>query len=153
MYRKILAAVDGSPRAPAVAAAALAIADRFDATVHLFRAVAVPPDFPAAAHNSPDDVPALVEAEARRGLEKLARASRRFVVEPIDLKTPQAWRAILDAAARLDADLVVVGSHGYHGWDRVLGTTAAKVTNRSDRNVLVVHPGRNPDPGGNPPRQ
>jgi len=140
VYRTILAAVDGSPRSPAVTAAALEIAARFDATVHLFRAIAVPPDFPAAARNAPDEIPALLEAEARRGLEDLARTSRRFVVEPVDLNTAQPWKAILNAAARLGADLIVVGSHGYHGWDRVLGTTAAKVTNRADRNVLVVHP-------------
>jgi nucleotide-binding universal stress UspA family protein len=36
-------------------------------------------------------------------------------------------------------DLIVIGSHGYHGLDRVLGTTAARVSNLARRNVLVVH--------------
>ena len=141
MFKKILAAVDGSPRTPEVLRAAVQIADRFDGAVHLFRAVAVPPEFPAAARNRPDVVPALLEAEAREKLEALARTSSRIVVEAPDLDTPQPWRAILAAAERLRVDLIVIGSHGYHGWDRILGTTAAKVTDHADRNVLVVHVG------------
>jgi nucleotide-binding universal stress UspA family protein len=35
---------------------------------------------------------------------------------------------------------VVLGSHGYSGFDRILGTTAAKVVNHCDRSVLVVRP-------------
>ena len=50
MYAVILAAVDGSARSRGVLDAALAIAERFDGRVHLFQSVAVPPEFPAAAH-------------------------------------------------------------------------------------------------------
>ena len=140
MFKTILAAVDGSPRTAAVVEAALAVGDRFEGSVHLFRALAVPPDFPAAARNAPDDVPGLMEGEVREALRKLAARSPRLVVEPPDLDTPQAWRAILAAAERIDADLIVVGSHGYQGWDRVLGTNAARVADHADRSVLVVHP-------------
>jgi nucleotide-binding universal stress UspA family protein len=140
MFKTILAAVDGSPRAPEVIRASVEIADRFDARVHLFRAVVVPQEFPAAAPNPPDDVPRLLEAEAHTALRELARVSPRVTVEPPDLSTPQAWRAILRAAARINADLIVIGSHGYHGWDRILGTTASKVADHADRCVLVVHP-------------
>ena len=49
-----------------------------------------------------------------------------------------AWDGICRAAREEQADLIVIGSHGYHGLDRVLGTTAAKVVNHADRNVLVV---------------
>jgi universal stress protein F len=33
---------------------------------------------------------------------------------------------------------VVIGSHGYGGLDRVLGTTAAKIVNHASCSVLVV---------------
>ena len=36
-------------------------------------------------------------------------------------------------------DLIVLGSHGYHVLDRILGTTAARVANLAHRNVFVVH--------------
>ena len=50
------------------------------------------------------------------------------------------WRVIVENAANFDVDLIVIGSHRYHGrLDRVLGTVAAKVVNHADRNVLVVH--------------
>jgi nucleotide-binding universal stress UspA family protein len=32
----------------------------------------------------------------------------------------------------------VIGAHGYGKLDRMLGTTAAKVVNHADRNVLIV---------------
>jgi nucleotide-binding universal stress UspA family protein len=38
----------------------------------------------------------------------------------------------------LDVDLIVLGSHGYYGMDRILGTTAANVANLAHRGVLVV---------------
>jgi nucleotide-binding universal stress UspA family protein len=43
-------------------------------------------------------------------------------------------------AERLDAALVIIGSHGYGGLDRVIGTTAARVVNHADRTVVVVRP-------------
>ena len=40
---------------------------------------------------------------------------------------------------QLDVDLIVMGSHRYHGVERVLGTVASRIVNHADRNVLVVH--------------
>lgn len=51
------------------------------------------------------------------------------------------FQLILEKAENLGVDLIVIGSHGYRGWDHVLGTTAASIANRSTRNVLVVHTG------------
>ncbi len=45
------------------------------------------------------------------------------------------WQAICDAAKQHHADLIVIGSHGYSGIDRLVGTTAAKVVNTA-RGVL-----------------
>ncbi len=56
----------------------------------------------------------------------------------IDERGP-AWRAIMAAADDYDADLIVVGSHGFQGLDRLLGTNAGRVANSASRNVLVVH--------------
>ena len=139
MYSTILTPTDGSVRSRGVVAAALEVAQRFDARLHLFRSVAIPPEFPAAAHVLPDHLPEFLESEARRSLEELAAGNARIRIEPPDMMTAQPWRAILEAAARLGAELIVIGSHGYGGWDRILGTTASKVVDHSDRNVLVVH--------------
>ena len=68
------------------------------------------------------------------------------VSQPIVAIGQQPWRIILENARRLNADLIVLGSHGYGEWDRVLGTTAGKVADLADRNVFIVHAraGRNP---------
>ena len=120
MYAVILAAVDGSSRARGVVDAALEMADRFDARVHLFRSVAVPQDFPAAAHMPPDHLAAFLENEARQSLTALAAGHPRAQIEAPEITPVQPWRAILGAAAKLDVDLIVIGSHGHRRWDCIL---------------------------------
>jgi nucleotide-binding universal stress UspA family protein len=140
MFSVILAAVDGSERSAGVLGAAAEIARRCHGRVHLYRSLAIPPEFPAAARMPPDKLPAILLEEARRELQTLAAGYSDLVIEEPSLNDPpQAWRGILEAGNRLDANLIVIGSHGYGGWDRVLGTTAANVVNRADRSVLVVH--------------
>lgn len=139
MFRTILAAVDASPRAPFVVAAAIELAEKFDGRVHLFRVVTLPPEFPAAARNPPDDLAPVLRQHSRDELVALSGAHPRVVVETPELGTQEPWQAILGESKRLGADVIVIGSHGYAGWDRLLGTTAAKVVNHADRAVLVVH--------------
>jgi nucleotide-binding universal stress UspA family protein len=144
MFRKILVAFDGSPRAARVFEVAMDVAGRYGAALIPFHAVAIPPEFPPAAYvRDPDPLPAFLqrEAEARfQALRAAHPAKPGVVVRPLVVseREPPA-NAILAAAEQENVDLIVLGSHGYHGWDRLLGTTAAKVANLSTRSVLVVH--------------
>ena len=141
MISRILVALDGSERAPGVFAAAVELAARFRATLQPFRAVTVPPEFPAAAAGSrPDPLAAHLFERAEEELANIVSSapSGLHVARPI-VRFGQPWRLILLVSDEMDADLIVVGSHGYHGLDRILGTTAARVANVSRRNVLVVH--------------
>jgi hypothetical protein len=63
---------------------------------------------------------------------------RKCIFHHHRVQADQPWRAILAAADTVDAELIVLGSHGYHGWDRILGTTAGKIANLAQRNVLIV---------------
>jgi nucleotide-binding universal stress UspA family protein len=142
MIRTILVALDASPRAPTVFDAALAIADRFEATLHPFRVLRLPPEIPAAGAGAhPDALPSLLTQEAVHEMAAIAsaRSLGRARVEAPTIGFGQPWREILLAGERLGVDLIVVGSHGYHGLDRVLGTTAGKVANLAHRHVFVVH--------------
>ena len=141
MIERILAALDFSPRAAAVLDAAAELARRFDARVWPLRVVTLPPEFPPAAHVAHKDlVPAHVEALATEELRRFTSRVPDVTMEaPIVKMSAQPWRAILDASEEYDVDLIVVGSHGYHGIDRVLGTTSGKVANLALRSVLVVH--------------
>ncbi len=140
MIHRILAAVDGSERAPHVVASAIELASKFGAEVVLFRVVALPQEFPPAAAVAPTHVDREVVQSAEADLTRLAASQPNVRVEPAFVYGGQPWRAIVEHAQKIDADLIVVGSHGWTGWDRVLGTTAGKVANHADRSVLVVHP-------------
>ena len=139
--RRILVGLDGSPREGRVLEAAQDLALRYDARLTLMRAVGLPPEVPPEAWQNPKlSVKDFLEARAREGLERLARelplaARSRCELEVV---VASAWQALCMGAQALDADLIVIGSHGYGGLDRVLGTTAARVVNHALCSVLVV---------------
>ncbi len=140
MFTKILVAVDGSERALAVLTTARDLATRFNALLCPFRAVMIPPEFPPGAQLSyAESLSAHLIACASEELAALMlRAPALQAAVPL-VRVGPAWRSILDVAEEIKADLIVIGSHGYGGWDRVIGTTAARVVNHAHRNVLVVH--------------
>jgi nucleotide-binding universal stress UspA family protein len=141
MMKRMLVAIDGSPRESAVLAAALDLAERCDAQLILYRAVGLPPELPPQALGiAPDLLPDVLADLARQHLTEVEAGlppERRGGVR-VDLGV--AWRSICEAARAVDVDLVVIGSHGYGDIDRIIGTTAAKVVNHADRSVLVVRP-------------
>jgi nucleotide-binding universal stress UspA family protein len=135
--KTVLVALDGSTRAQGVLEAGVVQAKMIGAKLVLLGAVGVPVDLPATAiAMSPEDVLKVLEQRARLDLEGLSRAAG--VPCEIRIETGSAWQAICHTAKTVGADLIVIGSHGYGGLDRVLGTTAARVVNHADRSVLVV---------------
>jgi nucleotide-binding universal stress UspA family protein len=140
MIRRILVAVDDSARAPHVFAVALEIARAFGAAVRLYHAFTVPQEFPpAAATGKGDQLPGQLREEAEKRLGALMAGAQSVTCEVLVEEHSTAWRAIIHAAEQYDASLIVIGSHGYHGMDRLLGTNAGRVANSATRNVLVVH--------------
>jgi nucleotide-binding universal stress UspA family protein len=137
--KTLLVALDGSTRARGVLEAGVLQAKSTGAKLVLFRAVGIPVDLPFTAISmSPGDVMNVLEEQARTELGELARTAAAGVPCEIRIEPGTAWQAICQAAETVDAALIVIGSHGYGGLDRVLGTTAARVVNHSDRSVLVV---------------
>jgi nucleotide-binding universal stress UspA family protein len=139
---RILVALDGSPRGPGVFDAAAQIASRFGATLFPFRALFVPPEFPAAAAGSRAD--ALPHHLTKIALDDLLRITERPAPRGIRIDAPTVrlgtpWRLIVELSDELDVDLIVLGSHGYNALDVLLGTTAARVANIARRHVFVVH--------------
>jgi nucleotide-binding universal stress UspA family protein len=137
--KRILVGLDNSPRASSVLDAALVVARAFGAKLHLFRAVGLSPDIPAEAYSAAPDL--VVQRMIERGTRELEDFAGRVPPDLLGgtsahIGTP--WQAICDAAKEVDAELILIGSHGYTGLDRLLGTTAAKVVNHADRSVLVV---------------
>jgi nucleotide-binding universal stress UspA family protein len=122
--------------------AAAEIAARFSAILFPFRALFVPPEFPAAAAGSRAD--ALPDHLSKLATDDLLRITARPVPPGVRIDAPTVrlgtpWRLIIELSDELDVDLIVMGSHGYHTLDRLLGTTAARVANIAQRHVYVVH--------------
>lgn len=139
--RHILVGLDGSPREDRVLDAAHDLALRYDARLTLLRAVGLPPEVPPEAWQTPQlSLKEFLEARAREGLARLVRnlpESGRSRCT-LDVVVASPWQALCTGAQALEAQLIVIGSHGYGGLDRVLGTTAARVVNHALCSVLVV---------------
>jgi universal stress protein F len=137
--KRILVALDGSPRAPLVLADAVRLAELIGAKLVLFRAIVVPPELPREVlAMSASALEHQLRRTARAELEQLAERLPHEMVEAYVVEFATAWDGICRASRTREVDLVVIGSRGYGALDRILGTTAAKVVNHIDRNVLVV---------------
>ena len=81
------------------------------------------------------------EKTARAELEKLAAAhlEGRGITYKIETRSGEAADGILGQAQEMDADLIVLATHGRKGVSHfLLGSVAERVIRRSPRPVLVV---------------
>lgn len=138
--KKILTCLDSSPRAPKVLAAAIDLARRTGGKLTLFRCVGVPPDIATLdiMGIQPNELMNRLVEEAKKNLARFEEDVPPELRGGVEVRIGTPWDGICAGAQALDVDLIVLGSHGYGGLDRLLGTTAAKVVNHADRSVLVV---------------
>lgn len=136
---RILVGLDASPRAAGVLQKSVDLARRGNGKLLLFRAVGIPVGIPHEAYSmSPASLADLLETEAKTYLEQAAAKipPELLLGTVIGVGTP--WQAICTAADHNNIDLIIIGSHGYSGIDRLIGTTAAKVVNHATQSVLVM---------------
>jgi nucleotide-binding universal stress UspA family protein len=143
---RILVGLDASPRSKDVLAAAIDLAERTGAKLRLIRAVGIPPELPTNVWAvSPAQLTDTFLMTARRDLEDLSTGIPPGLSDGVVAQVGVAWDTICRVAREYDADLIVIGSHGYGLLDRLVGTTAAKVVNHADRSVFVAR-AREDDP-------
>jgi nucleotide-binding universal stress UspA family protein len=86
----------------------------------------------------------LKKQEAESAVERAAAVLRegegtRGVLVSTEVITGSPKRTIVEEAEGLGADLVVVGSHGYHTWERMLlGSVSQSVAAHALCSVLIV---------------
>lgn len=139
MYDEILVATDGSTTAETAADTAIELARRFDASIHGITVV--------ERDDSPADVEAAVAEETtQRGAETLAALGDRAADAGVSVTTRAVetagpvHRTIIDYASDHDVDLIVTGTHGRTGLNRlVLGSVAERTLRTSPVPVLTVH--------------
>ncbi len=138
-YQHILLAVDFSKDSELIGRRALDLAQRCAARLTIMHVVAdlyQEPVYDLMSSLPPDIEQQLVE-NARRSLEDMARrlgAPEATCV--VELGTPKV--GIIQAATDRQADLIVLGSHGVHGLELLLGSTANAVLHSAPCDVLAV---------------
>jgi len=83
----------------------------------------------------------LEETAVKNATERLGELCEPAGIEPQNqyVRLGRAAHEIHALATELDADVIVVGSHGRHGWRRVLGSTANAVLHGTPVDTLVAH--------------
>lgn len=131
MYQHVLIPTDGSDGTRRAIEHGIAIAEQFDATVHALTVLA---EGPYGALER-EDVRSEAEQRARRALEQIEQeADRADVAAESEIRTGDPYEEILDYATDEDVDMIVMGTAGRTGLDRVL---VGSVTERVVRNAPV----------------
>ncbi len=136
--KKILVALDGSPRADGVLAYAVSLARLTGAKLVLLRSFGIPSDLTLAWPLSEEPLEVALRKQAQTYLDERARSVPSELLGEVQVALGVPWQAVCSAAREQNVDLMVIGSHGYGGVDYLIGTTAAKIVNHADRPVLVV---------------
>ena len=148
--KNIVAAIDFSERTEAVLQLASLQAKAFDAHLWLLHAAAPEPGFVGydAGPQSVRDNVAKHIRERHREIQELADSVRDQGLEATALLVRGSTvKALLSEAERLEADLIVLGSHGHGLMHRVLlGSVSQEVLQKSRIPVLLI-PHKAPAPG------
>lgn len=141
--RTILVATDFSESADLALAYAADVAAQLGATIHLVHAISIPligvPELGLAVASM--NIEAATEAAQAAIDERAARYRDRIPLAPTRIEVGDA-RDVVERVARLiDADLVVIGTHGRRGVRRMLlGSVAETVVRTAPCPVLTVRP-------------
>lgn len=139
MSLRILVGLDASSRSKEVLQAAMGLAKRTGGKLLLLRTVGVPHEIPPEAYVlPPHQLSEMLVRESKTSLDELAKSVPAEQLEKTRVEIGTAWQTVCSIAKEENVDMIVVGSHGYSGLDRLVGTTAAKIVNHADRSVLVV---------------
>jgi nucleotide-binding universal stress UspA family protein len=146
---KILLAIDGSKYSQAAAqavAAQFALPENEVHVLHVVEPVILMPYFDGGEFYT-RQLEALEQEEVRRGKELVAQAAKSLaerglrVSSSVEEGDPRA--VIVDRAAEWKADLIVLGSHGRRGFERLLlGSVSEYVARHAGCSVHIVRPPR-----------
>jgi nucleotide-binding universal stress UspA family protein len=143
MYKAILVPLDGSKRAEAILPHVEELAQRYAAKAIFFRVIEPPPLM--VTPGQPDMT--LYRQELDRQMEEAERYLKAIEGEfqqlgvnaRMELGQGAVVEAIIAAAARHEAGLIALASHGRSGLAQVFyGSVAAGVLQRADRPLLLV---------------
>lgn len=138
-YQHILCAVDLSSENTTVAARAAELARRYSARVSLLHVVEyIPVDLSnELVLPQQQEIEQQLVERARQGIASLA-AQLGLVQVSENVVVGSTKAEIINFAKTHEADLIVMGQHGRHGFSRLLGSTANAVLHHAPCDVLAV---------------
>ena len=140
-YKRILFATDFSESSEPAAEHALAIAGLSGAHLHVLHVIGELDEhqrvmIPAEAFQT---LQKEVEVQAVRDLNAFCTLAPQGVETSSHVVIGNPFKKILETAKEVDADLIVMGTHGRTGIEHVIvGSTAERVVRRSEVPVLTV---------------
>lgn len=143
MYKTILVPLDGSKRAETILPHVEELAQRYNAKLVFIQVVeppplVIPPEQPDATIYQTDLDRRTEEADLY--LKAIQGEFQKKGIEVrVELGMGPVVEAIIDAAARQEADLIALASHGRSSLGQVFyGSVAAGILQRADRPLLLI---------------
>jgi nucleotide-binding universal stress UspA family protein len=141
-FTKILTAIDFSENSECAFEYALTLATQFNAELTIIHVINEPVDLRGfyVPHISFEQLEKEIEESAVKMMETFCSTKLgTFSNYKTSIMTGIPYDEITAAAARIDASLIVLGTHGRTGLDRILfGSTAERVVRSASCPVLTV---------------
>ena len=142
-YQNILVPVDGSETSFAAVAKAAELAKAFGSKITVVQVLTLDP-YIAAEYITATQTNDLIERARASIVKTLEEAKQKFTEQGVEAETKLLEgqviaREISNAAKELNADLIVIGSHGRTGLKKLfLGSVAQSILSEGTTPVLVV---------------
>lgn len=143
MFKNLLLPIDGSPTSQLAVDKAIGLARAFGSTVSVLYVIDPYPFTRVGEGFAYGQTQYLSEAraEADAALAEACQALQAAGIQASSslVESHVVWRGILEAALQGQADLIVMGSHGRSGFEKLLlGSVAQRVVSQATLPVLVV---------------
>lgn len=142
MFKSILFATDFSESSDHAFQYALSLARKFESRLGIIHVISEPVDLRGfyVPHISFDKLEEEIEQGALKMMEKFCRTHVKDYAKVESFVVPGIpYDEIIKKAVEINADLIVVGTHGRTGLDHVLfGSTAEKVVRKSNIPVMTI---------------
>ena len=138
-YQRILAAMDLTPGGNRVLEQAIELSQQYEATLTLINVVEHIPSVYSAESTFPE-IPDIEKQLMEKAEAQMAKIQEEFNITDYasTIRSGSAKHEIIKMAEEIGADLIVAGSHGRHGLQLLLGSTANGILHLAKCDVLAV---------------
>ena len=138
-YKTVLLATDLSEHSSKIAKRARAIADAAQAKLHIIHVVSHTPMAYGGEFSMPIDaeLETALTSQAKTHLADLAKAYN-IPTKAQHLEEGSIKNAVTECAKRIEADLIVVGSHAHHGLAVLLGSQSNAILHAAHCDVWII---------------